>query len=87
MIKGALTVILIFIICSLENIGHYFGFCFHGMLSTMFGCLGAFGITIGVYLKDIQLWLSTRKYGKRRPHMCKDHHHDIPKENIHVDEM
>lgn len=75
MTKGFFTTLLILVICSLENIGHYFGFCFHGIMANVIGSIGVFAVTFGLYAKDIKIWLETRKYGKRKPHICKDHHH------------
>ena len=77
MIKKAIVGGLIIIVCFLENIGHYFGLCFHGFMAQIVGCLAAGGFAIGIYFKDIQIWLSSRKYGDRQPHKCKNHDHKL----------
>ena len=77
MIKKAMVGLLIIIVCFLENIGHFFGFCFHGFMAQIVGCIAAFGFGIGIYFKDIKIWLTSRdKYGYKS-HKCKHHHPDM----------
>lgn len=73
MIRAALTSIVILVVCFMENIGHYFGVCFHGLLSQLVTWLAAGGLCFAMYFKNIQLWLNTRP--NRPQHKCKDHHH------------
>jgi hypothetical protein len=91
MIKTFFTAVLIFAVCSLENIGPYFGFCFHGWMANIIGSFSAIAIGLAVYSMDLKIWLKSRTYGKRKPHMCKDHHHDIPEDLLegvkYVDEQ
>lgn len=74
MIKPALIAIGIAIVCTLENIGHYFGFCFHGMLSSIIGCISVGLMGTVLYFKQFQIWLNSRSKDKQ-PHRCKDHDH------------
>lgn len=80
MIKAFLTTLMILFVCFLENIGHYFGFCFHGWMANIIGSFSAIAMGLAVYSMDIKIWLKSRNYGKRKPHVCKDHHHDIPED-------
>jgi hypothetical protein len=80
MVKAFFTALLIFAVCFLENIGHYFGFCFHGWMANIIGSFSAIAMGLAVYSMDIKIWLKSRNIGKRKPHMCKDHHHIIPEE-------
>ena len=80
MIKAFFTTLLILAVCCLENIGHYFGFCFHGWMANIIGSFSAIVMGLAVYSMDIKIWLKSRNYGKRKPHVCKDHHHIIPEE-------
>ena len=73
MIKAALMTLVIFVVCTLENIGHYFGFCFHGLMTQIVGGIVAFGFGLAMYFTNIKIWLNTRT-NNRRKHMCKDHH-------------
>ena len=75
MIKPVLISLGVLILCGLENIGHYFGFCFHGWMSTVIGCLGVFGLSFSLYLKQFQAWLTDRN-SKQPQHTCKDHNHE-----------
>lgn len=72
--KSILISISILIVCGLENIGHQFGLCFHGMLSQLAGCFAVLLISIGLYSKQLKVWLDSRN-GKHQ-HKCKDHHHE-----------
>jgi hypothetical protein len=82
MVKAFFTTLLIFAVCCLENIGHYFGFCFHGWMANIIGSFSAIVMGLAVYSMDIKIWLKSRNYGKRKPHVCKDHHHVIPEEPL-----
>jgi len=57
MIKAFFTALLIFFVCGLENVGHYFGVCTHGMLSSMFGFISSVAIGLAIYSKDISIFL------------------------------
>ena len=78
MIKASILAVGIFVVCMLENIGHYFGFCFHGWLANIVGCLG---IAIGasaIYFKDFERWLTTRGNQHswfQRKHKCNHEKH------------
>lgn len=74
MLKGSAIAIGIIIVCTLENISHLFGFCFHGVLSSMIGVLSVCGLGLVLYLKQFKLWLDSRD-PTRKPHKCKDHNH------------
>lgn len=78
MIKAFLTTLAILLVCSLENISHYFGFCFHGWMANIIGSFSAIAMGLAVYSMDIKIWLKSRNYGLRKSHKCKDHHHVIP---------
>jgi hypothetical protein len=79
MIKAFFTTLIILLVCLLENIGHYFGFCFHGWMANIIGSISGIMMGLAVYSTDIQIWLKSRNYyGKGKPHVCKPHHHIIP---------
>jgi mannose/fructose/N-acetylgalactosamine-specific phosphotransferase system component IIC len=80
MIKTVLIAIGIGLVCALENIGHYFGFCFHGYMANLIGGLSVFGFTIVMFLNNIIGWLNTkRKHNK--PHRCNHEHHHAEENN------
>jgi len=74
--KKLIIAIGILIVCGLENIGHYFGFCFHGWTATILGSLGVFGI--GLYSNSAIVWLNMKRKG--------DHSHKCDHEQNHVEE-
>jgi hypothetical protein len=78
--KAIFMAVIIFVVCILENIGHYFGFCMHGWMANVVGSLSGAAMGLALYSREINIWLMSRKYGKRKPHKCKDHHHNIPEE-------
>lgn len=76
MIKKALLAIIILIVCFMENISHLFGFCFHGLMSQGIAALAGGTVALGLYFRNIQMWLNTRT--DEHPHQCKDHHNLEP---------
>lgn len=74
MIKTVLIAIGIGLVCALENIGHYFGFCFHGWTANLVGGLSMFGVTLVAYLNNYLEWLNL-KLKHIKPHRCNHEHH------------
>ena len=82
MIKAALVSLGILILCGLENIGHYFGICFHGWTAQIIGCLGGVAFGLSMYFQNLQAWLVSRNanswsvsHKESRPHKCNSVHH------------
>lgn len=73
MAKPLIISIVIVLVCALENISHYFGFCFHGWMSHIIAGLSAFGFSIILYLTNIIHWLNP-KQKHTNPHRCKHKH-------------
>ncbi len=71
MIKTTLITIGVLIVCGLETLGHYFGFCFHGWLSLMMGGISTHVNGILLYMSQFKIWLGSRETKTR--HKCKDH--------------
>lgn len=75
MIKAAFVSLGVLILCGLENIGHYFGICFHGYTAQIVGCLGGIAFGLSMYFQNLQAWLTSRK--ESHPHKCnRDHNHN-----------
>ena len=76
MIKGALLAAGILVVCTLENIGHYFGICFHGYLANIVGWIAVGGFAIAAYIKDFEGWLITMgNWHHKHKHKCNHHKH------------
>ena len=73
MIKAALVSLGVLLLCGLENIGHYFGICFHGYTAQIIGCLSGVSFGLAMYFKNLQIWFLSRREG--RPHKCNSAHH------------
>ena len=73
--KPFLISIGVICVCFLENIGHYFGICLHGVMSQFLGSIAICLVSLGLYSRNVSLWLKTRK--SKTPHKCKEenHHH------------
>jgi uncharacterized membrane protein YgaE (UPF0421/DUF939 family) len=80
MIKAFFMAAIIFVVCILENIGHYFGFCMHGWMANIIGSISGAAMGFALYSREISIWLTSKEWGKRKPHKCKHHHHNIPEE-------
>ncbi len=77
--KKLIIAVGILIVCSLENIGHYFGFCFHGWMAIFFGSLGVFGVGVSLHFNNIVAWLNLKSQG--------DHQHKCDHESNHGEEI
>jgi hypothetical protein len=73
-LKPLMIGVAITIVCGMENFGHYFGICFHGILYQAISGLTILLFSLGMYGKQVKDWLNNCYAKPDHKCKCKENH-------------